>query len=457
MAEKKLERFDKFEKGMTPDDRNRINLPGWVLLENLWLSPVDKMRSRPFLTSKNKSFTNIYGFGITHDNQMFYVADGKLFVNKILKSAIGSTRRARSDVSRATTIICAGGKPIVWDGTSTRELSAYSNVYTLATFSKKLRLATVSSDNKRKITISALGNINDIGTIITDSDSVNDEKTEGYYITNIPYDIIDIVEKDDNLIVFTKQAIFTIEPTIKDWGFSVKMTKVAEVEVFDTKVIKLPAGEILFFNSTGVMNYPGLSRIEMNGISKTIRDTLVSGQVDISFDQQRNLFYLKPNNTENILWVHNNRSTHWTRWDIPFIDIVTISNVTYGCTSDEVGVLTDSSDSEQLESQTVILHSGLHDFGDPDTRKVFKRVLINLGAKHLLEHFVDLFADEIPDNPVISLTNDREPFQIFVSYIGKKGKRGSLYIKLKITSELVIDDISVVYFEKDVRLGIQSI
>ena len=459
MPERKGYPFLKEIAGMRPDDGSTIDIPAWLLLQNVWVSPNGKLRSRPFFSNYSRTHSNlINGIDNTHSNGHVYVADGNFYIDGYLRGTISGSGFLKVDVSRKTTVFTVGGYPVIWNGTGSIPLTNLPNIYTLATFAgaQRLRLAAVSSNDTRKIIITAPGNLNDTGTTITDPLGINDEKTEGHIIKNMPYEITDMAEMDGSIYIFTKHGIFKMDPTVKEFGFSVQIGKVVNMEVWPGKVYRA-AGQYYFLNSDGIFAFSGqgIKKINMDGMERTIRSSMVYGQTHISYDNERKLLFLTPNDTDSTTWVYNERTSHWYRWDLAIRDTVCQNGTVYIAAKYQWGELKDTF--THPASTDIVLKSGLNTFGNELSRKVFKRILLNIQASSEIQYFMDIFTDSIPDTPLQPLISDKPPYQVLSADIMKKAKRGSVYIRIKTFKELVFDDLSIVYYEKPARVGIRSL
>ena len=448
-----------FDGGMAPDD-TQCPLPAWYSLENLWIDPSGKPRSRPHLLTATQEYANVTGVFRNNAMALMYVADGQVSVGTQPVATISGDALPRYDFSRLRTIVTIGGKPLLYTGPGDWSTLPHENVRALATFvgAQKLRLVFVKNDDPHRLYVTTLGDLTDTGTLIPDyRGNYSDTWTEGFSYKNIPHEIMDICELNNQIFVFTRRGIYTFTPDMMDGLFVPDLSERMNVESLDHRVWK-EEGQIFFLSTDGPKRlffedgYPTFSPLPLEGLKLTIRDELVNGEAAICFDKHRRLLYLMPDRTSGKTYVFNLPKQIWTVWDIAIEDCVVVFDRTYVTTPagkyvyrlDEIGDGHDEVD--------VKLRTGLTPLFDMDSRKRIRAANVHYKSVGLLEYYIDSNADEFIEevDPVYGL-NDSDPYKI-VEGLGDQGQLFSLVFCFRTRGQVLFNQLMVELLIKKPRV-----
>ena len=462
MSERKLVNLGDFSGGEQPDSLF-VSPPAWYKLKNVWFDSRKVLRARPSALAQFGTFASIQGIGKTHNNKLLIVADNFVYEDTIPISHLGDNSQITSwvsyDVSRTQTCVTAGDWVCVFNDPENVKVLNLSDVKSIATFQgmQKLRLCFITSGDPYTLKISNIGDLEDTGTQIIDSNNYNDEWTEGIEIYNFPFKIIDLIEYNNNILIFTAYAIYVCSFRVTEDGFIPIVDKVIDIEILDAKVKRL-GGVVFFLTPQGIWQYftqQGQSVVEPLanvGIEKQFREKIVEGEARINLDILRGLIFLKPNNTDGITYVYSASTKAWSEWDILIRDAQTIEGTTYIVTADDRIYYLEENDITQTKE--VVIQSGLIDFGDSSLRKRLLHLKGRFHSQSDTSLYITAFADEIPPNIFSHHTYwvDRGS-TLFEQYIGVEGERISVYLAFNTKGNWYLEELIGDIRYKSPRIG----
>lgn len=452
-----------FSGGVVKDRIDTQDPPLWRNLDNLWITPPGILQSRPHLLTYINEPSAI-GVGKTHDRKTIAVVNGKVFIDGNNVGVTAGTGPLSFSYTRDYTAFCCGADIKLWDGTTLTTLS-HTNVKCLAFaqgFNQR-RLFFVKSDDLRTIWVTSPGNFEDVGMVLTDPLGIaDDEYTEAGRIKGFPSDIIDIQEFTDELRIFCDTAIYTLNPNRYDeegWRFTI--TKTWDIEVWDVKTKRYTSG-ILFLNGNGLNIFsigetgPFAQPLKSDGVYNTIRKQLVEAEARIGIDHCRNLYLLKPNDTDDT-WVFHVNGAVYTNWDVDFRDVIGVDGVAYVATDASVALLDD--DGDGVSEFNILIRSGLTWLNSVRTRKRVKRFGANISFTRDINWSLEAYGDSIKDVPInyallsststigndIALTEDIE------DYPGVRASAVSLEAAFKNKGKFNLNTFWLTFFDKGFR------
>lgn len=453
-----------YENGETPDT-DFIPLPGWKRLRNLWVNSSGKIGSRPHYTPTSTLRSNIQGVLFNNANQLMYVADNTLYSSVEAETLISGGLFPRFDVHRTYTVITTGGKPILFqDGGSFSELP-HENVKCLGTFqgAQKLRMVFCKSDDLNTLHFTTIGDLTDTGTVIVDPRGIaDDEWTEGLTIRNLPFDIVDMQDLNNQIMLFTTRGIYSIsdpDRIFEETGFIPELRKRINIEIVDTRTRK-DEGQVWFLSPDGVKRlffeegFPTFSSLNMEGIEKTILNAPITSQSQINVDKIRKLVFLTLDTSSNVTYVFNMRGELWTSWDGMIQDSVSVAGTTYVTLAgqgyvyklDDTGI----GDSDFID---VEFRTGLGPI--PVDKVALRKRLRYLHTQYHktgdLYFYIESVADEIiTDVSPVWVKADNSTR--VVHYLGDQGELFSLSINFRTNRSVVFDEFLLDLLFKPTRL-----
>jgi outer membrane protein assembly factor BamB len=455
MQEPKYITVSDFTGGYTPDYGSLVELPSWKKLYNCWLDSQKQLRGRPHL--KHAAFDGIAGIGITHDKKLVVVSNGTVYIDSIPVAGISGVSRLSFDYQINRTIISTGGKPVLWDGTTSTVIQR-DNVFALATMggAYKSRLYAVDTTDKKRIWASeALDPTDFAESFLTDPRAIaDDKKSTGGKFYGFSHDIIDIKEQEGKLIIFTEKAIYSltdaIEQNAENMAYFPSLVMEVSIDVYTAKMAKMTKG-ILFPNSTGVYAYPTVERIPMVGIERTIRKLLANAKCHISLDPVRRLIYLVTDDDNPTTFVFHVDFQVWTLWDIGIKDLVVIDDTIYIHATDDVLYTLEDNSFDGLIPYDITIQSGLASFGNASVRKRFKTLAIEINSEEKLDYFLDIATENI-DLDTVGMNELLQGTDRIDCYVGVQGERGSISMIFTNYGEFRLSNAIVNYLEKIPRM-----
>lgn len=375
-AAPKREFFNDFSGGVVEDSKDRLELPFWKVLDNVWIRDKTEAHGRPHLHTYF-GLTDPAGIAISHESTPIVLANGGVYIDGVLKGSYGGNGPVSFDYSREKSVFTAGSRPIVYNGITCSFL-VHENVKSLALAfgPSKSRLFFVKSTDPRTIWYTTR-NWNDVGTVEEDEGGL-EYMTEGGRIRGWDSDIIDIMEFVGDLIVICRRGVYRLDFTTKEGLMYPVKRKVGDIEAWDVKPIRAPAA-IYFLNKKGPAVYsigeagPFVAQVSTQGHrdlgrnGRTIQLELEESQARLGYDELRSLLFLKTKN-DNRTWVlHLEEGSIFTRWDLDFQDIKTIDGRLYLTTEESVYELKDQGNGQ--DGYIITIASGLLGFSTVMTTK----------------------------------------------------------------------------------------
>lgn len=456
--------FNDFSGGVIEDSKDRLELPFWKRLDNLWIRDETEAHGRPHLHTY-LGLTNPAGIAISHESTPIVLADGGVYINGALKGSYSGSGPVSYDYSREKSVFTAGGRPIVYDG-SNCSLLVHENVKSLALAfgPSKSRLFFVKNTDPRTIWYTTR-NWNDIGTTETDEGGL-EYITEGGRIRGWDSDIIDIMEFVGDLVVICRRGVYRLDFTTKEGLMYPVKRKVGDIEAWDVKPIRAPAA-IYFLNHKGPAVYsigetgPFVSQVSSRGHAelgrngRTIQRELVEGEAALGYDELRSLLFLKTK-SDNRIWVlHLEEKSIFTRWDIDFKTILTIDGRVYLTNSAGVFEMKDEGDGQN--GYTIILASGLLGFNSTITRKRMEGVGVLAYFSEKGQYHIGFLPDFLRDVnwiPTKFPRNYRGPYNLGgLCRIDEKIKYafeiGAFRLSFKNYDTFILHDLFALWYDKD--------
>lgn len=433
-------------KGQQPDNKYKP-LPIWNVARNVYRDSDGMVVSRPFYFPVSQAHTEVQGMFYDADNKLVYIADGNVYRDFQLEFNTTPTAPIRFDISRLRTVVATGGVPFVWIDEDNYYALPYTNVKALATFqgATKLRLVFVTYDDPHRLYVTEIGDISDTGQVIIDPRGVaNDEWTEGFSIKNIPYEIVDLAELNQRVMVFTKKGIIPLEPGINENGFAPSLENMIHTDVLDVRVSR-DEGQIHFLGPEGPKRlyfdkgFPTFASYPLTGIEKTLQDALFESEAAITTDAMRGLLYVKPNNHDELTYVYNFSAEHWTEWDGMINDCVSVSGTTYAGLEGGTNLyeLRDDAGVETIEGE---IKTGLTPLFGEEVRVRAKAGRLKYQKTGELELYVESSADEFLDT-VLPVYAEAEDDTTFYFYAGDQGELFCLSICFRTKGRLVLNEL----------------
>lgn len=392
--------FNNFEGGLALDSKERIELPFWKILTNVWIRDKNELHGRPH-THSYLGLTNTAGIAETHDNKAVILANGGAYVNGVLKGSYTGPGPVSYDQSLGKTVITVGGIPIVWDGTAFTEL-VHTDVKCLALAygPSKSRLFFVKNSEPRILWFTTRGNWNDLGTEKEDEDGFT-FKTEGGRIKGWDSDILDVMEFQGDLLVFCRGGLFRLDFTAKNGIMYPVKRSVAKMEIWAVKPIRFPTG-IYFANGLGLHFYtvgdtgPFVANIPLGRNRRTIRAELVEAEAHIGVDTARDLVYFQTRNTADTWILHPEEKNIFTRWNVLFEDAKTINGQVYLTDGDGAFLLQDDGDGQN--SYDIRIRSGLLGFDNPFHLKRLRTIAVIVYMTEKSSYYIGFLPDRLDDS-----------------------------------------------------------
>ena len=377
-------------------------LPQWNRLRNTWLDSQGRINNRPHYMPVSQHHSIVAGVLYNNDNGFMYIGDGVLYDSTSPESTIAGTSRPVFDVSRLRTIITAGSTPLVYQDESTFYELPFTDVKSVATFigAQKLRLVFVKSTEPNRLYVTAIGDLTDTGTVIIDPELIaDDEYTEGFSIKNVPYDIIDMVELNNRIMIFTARGIFSLDPDIDENGFNPTLQKRINVEIVDSRVAK-DEGQVWFIGTTGPMRlffedgFPTFRSLPMIGNKRTMLSALNHSQATINVDKTRDILFFKPNNADDRTFVFHFLHEVWHEWSGGIDDVVSVAGVTYFTLNGGNYAYKFDDDGNGSDEIEIRMNTGLMPLADLAHRKRLRHIYLDLERTEDLEYFEESEAVE---------------------------------------------------------------
>lgn len=435
--------------GIAPDEGIYARIPKWFELKNVWKN--DKaLWGRPHELGVFSG--PIAGLVRTHTNELLVVTNLDLGA---------SPGRASFDHQRGITIYTTGDLPYVWNGETISTIDEPGTFAVVTAFGhNKAKLFLVQNTDRRTIRYSESGDYNDFGTLIADAKGINDEHTEGGRIKRFAHDIIDIMEFGNELVVFTRLAVYVISFDVDaKVGFVFTVRKVDNVEVWDVKPRRFSQG-ILFLNSRGLWLYsigqggPFVAQVPMDNVERTVQRSLTESEACIGVDEQRGNYLLQPSMSSDTYIYSYGMKTWTSTWDIHFGDFIEVAGHIYSMAPDgsRVNKFDDFGDGETFYD--IKLKSGLMELDGNAYRKRFLTMGMEVDSTdNPVWYAMDANADEVRDEPpgLMPHFSDEAMHKIEV-YVGCQGYRFSLLAELQNYGRKIFRSVYFDYFLKGLRL-----
>ena len=454
--------FNNFEGGVAEDARDRIEIPFWKILKNVRIRDKKELHGRPHAHSY-LGLSSGQGIACSHELTPIILSNGAVYVDGMLKGSYTGSGDVSFDEALGKTVITAGGAPFVWDGsTITALVHTDVKAVALAYGASKSRLFFVKNSEPRIIYYTTRGNWNDVGTYITDSEGNADLKTEGGRIKGWSSDIVDILEFQGDLVVFTKKGVFRLVFSAKEGLMYPTKRLVANVDVWNVKPIRFPTG-IYFLNQLGPYFYsigetgPFVAPLPLQKNERAIQGELTESQASIGVDGARGLIFLKTANSADIWVMHTFENNVFTRWDLDFNDSKTINGKTYVTSSSGSFELKDQGDGQNYYDITI--RSGLNSFGSLIINKRMNNIGLLAHFSEKGSYYIGFLADCLSDVNFVPTKFPRK-------YSGPKNigriirldesvknpfEVGAFHPSFRNYDEFILHDLYAVWLDKDAR------